>query len=240
MYDSITASQCPSDGDLYLGYLDGAWPSYNDMVRLFPNAIHVPCTVFASDNEGLVGDCENGDMTPQTLVTWVVNRRRSGADPTGYCNFSTWPAARAAFQAAGVAEPHWLIAGYAQPPDPSIPAGAIGHQYADPGPYDISSVADFWPGVDQLKVVPMHQPPWVFEPIVADLGCPSGGAWMLAASGALYAVGGAPFVGGVNGKPFFAGRTAATLELPDAAGKAAGYQVIIVDTAGERYGEPGS
>lgn len=82
------------------------------------------------------------------------------------------------------------------------------------------------------KVKPMFNPPYSLEPIVADLKCPTGGAWLLAISGAVYAFGGAPFLGGANGKDYFIGRKAARLELNDRKG----YDIIA--TSGERYSYP--
>jgi lysozyme len=84
--------------------------------------------------------------------------------------------------------------------------------------------------VDQpQKVAPMYNPPLVLEPIVADLSCPTGGVWLLAASGAVYAFGGAPYLGAPNGKSYFQGRTAAQLRLVNSQ-----YQVVA--TSGETYG----
>lgn len=79
------------------------------------------------------------------------------------------------------------------------------------------------------EVRPMFDPALALEPIVADLACPDGGVWLLAASGAVYAFGGAPYAGAANGKDYFAGRTAARLE-------AAGGGYRIVATSGETYG----
>ncbi|HEV2346099.1 MAG TPA: hypothetical protein VGS97_18510, partial [Actinocrinis sp.] len=63
---------------------------------------------------------------------------------------------RAAFAARGVPEPHWWVAGYDGIAE--IPAGAIGKQYADNTalgqPWDLSVVADYWPGVDQAPADP--------------------------------------------------------------------------------------
>lgn len=79
------------------------------------------------------------------------------------------------------------------------------------------------------KVLPLFEPPIQTEPIVADLACPTGGAWCLAASGAVYGWGGAPHLGAPNGKDYFAGRKAARLEPVD--GK---YRVVA--ESGETYG----
>lgn len=79
------------------------------------------------------------------------------------------------------------------------------------------------------RVYPMYSPPLVIEPIVADLACPTGGAWCLAASGAVYAWGGAPHLGQPRDKDYFEGRKAARLEPVD--GK---YRVVA--ESGESYG----
>lgn len=88
------------------------------------------------------------------------------------------------------------------------------------------------------KVAPMYNPPHQLEPVVADLACPTGGAWLLAASGAVYAYGGAPYFGGTNGRPWFAGRQAARLELPTVDEAAAGKRYVVIAGSGERYALP--
>lgn len=166
MADSVVAKNCPPGFPLYLGYINGQWPSYFELTKLYPNAVHVPCTVTAHVNAGTVLDVEAGDATPDEAPPWVQLRRSAGYDPTVYCSLSAWPAVRAAFTRAGVPQPHYLVAGYATPPDPTIPAGAIGHQFIDHGPYDESVVADYWPGVDPLHTVPITPPPghaWSFQ-----------------------------------------------------------------------------
>jgi hypothetical protein len=151
MYDSTTAADIPAGAQMVGGYVDGkyAWTPA-DWAR-FPNATHVRIAVFATTNDGVVGDREQGDMTEAQLVTWVRMRRAAGVDPTGYCSESNWAACRAAFAAAGEPEPHWWVASYPGA-GAVIPAGAVAHQYADPitsgGHWDLSAVADYWPGID--------------------------------------------------------------------------------------------
>lgn len=79
------------------------------------------------------------------------------------------------------------------------------------------------------KVFPMFDPALVIEPVVADLSCPTGGAWCLSASGAIYAWGGAPHLGQPRDKDYFRGRVAARLEPVDN-----GYRVVA--ESGEIYG----
>jgi hypothetical protein len=149
MQDAVTPAHIdPAAVDLVAGYINGryAWTAA-DWAR-FPNAVHVEISVFASDTRGHVLDVEPGDATPAESVGWVKARRAAGADPSVYCNLAAWPAVRAAFEGAGVPEPHYWIAHYDG--DPAIPAGAVAKQYlGDVAPgIDISSVADHWPGVD--------------------------------------------------------------------------------------------
>lgn len=152
MYDSTTATDIPRNATMVAGYLPPsqfAW-SAADWAR-FPNAVKVRIAIFASVNDGHVLDVEPGDATPAQAPGWVVMRRRAGVDPTVYCNASTWPTVRAEFQRQRIPEPHYWIARYDGVVN--IPAGAVAKQYANPavhgrGHFDLSAVADHWPGVD--------------------------------------------------------------------------------------------
>lgn len=149
MFDAINskAVNIPVNAVMVAGYVDGhyAW-SDSDWAR-FPHAIKVRIAVFQATNDGIVGDCENGDMSPSGAVAWVRMRRLSGVEPTIYCSESSWNSVRAAFAAQNVREPQWWVAAY---PGEGVfvPAGAVAHQYADMGLYDVSAVNDYWPGVD--------------------------------------------------------------------------------------------
>lgn len=146
MYDGISVPNLPSGAPLYAGYLNGHWPTVPALRARFPEARIVEITVFASEGAGHVLDVEPGDASAPQAVDWVRRRRAAGADPTVYCNASTWPAVRAAFRSAGVPQPHYWVADYDN--DPAIPAGAIAKQFRNTSGYDVSAVADYWPGVD--------------------------------------------------------------------------------------------
>ena len=109
--------------------------------------------MFSSTNDGHVLDVEPGCSTPASAPGWVQRRRKAGVDPTVYCSLSAWPTVRAAFHNAGVAEPHWWVAAYPGN-GPNLYPGTVAHQYANPGPVDISVVADIWPGVDTTPTAP--------------------------------------------------------------------------------------
>lgn len=148
MYDSVTPGAIPTSAVLVAGYVDGpyAW-SKGDWAR-FPKAVKVRIATRAATNDGHVLDVEPGDATAAQAVNWVVMRRKAAVDPSIYCSQSAWAGVRAAFAAARVAAPHYWIAHYDG--DRAIPAGAVAKQYRGnvaPG-YDLSSVADYWPGVD--------------------------------------------------------------------------------------------
>jgi hypothetical protein len=158
MYDSTTASDIPRSARMVAGYLPPsrfAW-SAADWAR-FPNAVKVRIAIFAHVNDGHVLDVEPGDATPAQAPGWVAMRRRAGVDPSIYCNASTWPTVRAEFRRRGVREPHYWIAKYDGVA--RLPAGAVAKQYANPplhgrGHFDLSIVADFWPGVEEDDMQP--------------------------------------------------------------------------------------
>jgi hypothetical protein len=72
---------------------------------------------------------------------------------------SAWTAVAEAFRARSVAQPHYWVADYSLGDHPAIPAGAVALQYADRGGYDVSVVADYWPGIDPVPTpIPPAQP----------------------------------------------------------------------------------
>lgn len=155
LYDAVTAGNilaADRTPAMVAGYIDRIkllpWSAAD--WALFPGAVKVTIVKKASTNGGHVLDVEIGDAIPAEAPGWVTMRRAAGADPTVYVQLSRWAEARAAFAAAKVAEPHWWIAHYDG--DPTIPAGAVAKQYrGDVAPgYDVSSVVDYWPGVDPV------------------------------------------------------------------------------------------
>ena len=182
MYDSVTPTDIPTSiggrpPDLVAGYIDGVprWPS--SAWGRFPNSVHVRIALDPATPDGDVLDVERGAANPDQAPSWVQRRRAAGADPTVYCNAATWPTVRAQFAAQGVAEPHWWIAAYPGWTDtagrPTLPPGAVAHQYTDPpasgGHWDLSVVADHWPGVEPNPAPPA---PHITEDDMQLIVCP--------------------------------------------------------------------
>lgn len=152
LYDAVASksTNIPADAQMVAGYVVGpyAWTAA-DWAR-FPNAVQVTITTTAAEDADVL-DVETGAANPDSAPPWCSIQRKHGGTPSVYCNLSTWPAAKAAFAAAGVTEPNWWIAAYDNVAE--IPDGAVAKQYTDnapSNPYDTSIVADYWPGVDPL------------------------------------------------------------------------------------------
>lgn len=160
MYDSVTPGNIPVSAQMVAGYVSPsgyAW-SASGWAR-FPNSTQVKITPQVS-HTGLgihVLDVESGDATPTQAPGWAKAQRALGQVPTIYCSASVWGQVQAAFNAQGVAQPNYWIAAYPGGGSNVLPSlngiVAVAHQYTDAGPYDLSVVADYWPGVDNPMAV---------------------------------------------------------------------------------------
>jgi len=157
MYDSVDVAGLPTGGDLYAGYVDGRYQNAAAIQARFPHVPFVGIATQASTNDGIVLDVENYDATPAQAPGWVKMRRLAGAEPSIYCSEDAWATVAQAFRDAGVTPPPYWVAAYPGA-GPGIPAGAVAHQYADMGGYDVSTVADYWPGVDAAPAPPSPPP----------------------------------------------------------------------------------
>lgn len=152
MYDSVTPADIPSSALMIAGYVDGPYRWSAAGWARFPNAVKVRIATRASTNDGNCLDVERGDASPLEAPEWVEMRRRAGVWPSVYCNqLFGWSDVRQAFRNAGVIEPPYWVARYNNVK--TIPADAVAKQYANStmagGHYDLSVVADYWPGIDE-------------------------------------------------------------------------------------------
>lgn len=140
MYDSVTPANCPTDGDLYAGYIDGRYANLGTFAARFPGRRLISITIWNGTADVL--DVERGDATPLMVPDWSQRMRSLNRHPTCYCSLSAWPDVQRACANARVVLPDWWAAGYYNPPRPYLPAGAVACQWVDWGPYDQSFVSD--------------------------------------------------------------------------------------------------
>lgn len=158
MADSASIDQIdPASVDLVGYYVDGRYvPSAASLAR-FAGKVHVPISVNPSGNAGVVLDGAPDNGSTGEEPGWVARRRQAGVDPTVYTTLSLWPSLIQAMNSAGVAQPHWWIADWNN--QAAMISGAVAHQYATvPYRYDLSIVADYWPGIDPIQNGPSPPP----------------------------------------------------------------------------------
>jgi|ERR1700733_1164738 len=179
MYDACDPSHIPADAVMVAGYIYGPcrW-SPAEWAR-FPGAVHVRIATVASLNDGAVLDVESGDASPDLAVGWCARARLRGQTPTVYCNAATVDAVLAAFKAHDIVAPLLWIAQWDG--DATVPSNAIAKQYVnDAGAgYDMSVVADHWPGVDVAPAPPptVTEVPemWMYQQVNETIWLISGG-----------------------------------------------------------------
>lgn len=162
MYDSVTLSNCPTDGQLYGCYVDGAYKNDAEAARRFPGKRIVKITVTGSTLNAHVADVETGDLTPASGADWARRRKAAGYYPTLYCNTSTRPSVEAACKAVGlvVGRDVWIWEAHYDGVA-ALPSNTVAKQYlGDYHGYDKSIVGPYWPGVDPK---PSAAPVYVYK-----------------------------------------------------------------------------
>lgn len=247
MFDSTDGPSVMLSGDYaYAGYVNGNWPNYTHIVSAFPGKNVLSIAVTANAN-AMCLDIENGDATNDQAASWLLRQFVRGVQRpvlyTSVSNADTLARIVAGYGINRSAHRLWTAHYDAGQHICGPSTCKRTNQYVDGTQWtdrafnrnlDASILRDDFFGV---KVQPDFSPPVVTEPIVSALAA-SQGAWLLAASGAIYAFAGAPYLGGANNKPYFVGRTAAKLLTPNADQAAAGKKYIIEDSAGETYAYP--
>ena len=173
-YDSINPLDIPTVAPIVAGYVDGIFglahlaygePGWDAAGwARFPNAVHVGIAVSALTNDGQVLDVETFDATPAQAPHWALMRIGSGLlAATIYVNRANGKAVEDALLAAGFHPSDSKVLLFISTLDGTrvvthwndgtpvrFPVVAV--QYADAklsgGNFDLSVVADYWPGVD--------------------------------------------------------------------------------------------
>ncbi len=151
MYDAVTPASIPSsapDPDYVLGYVNGNWPSYDELVAKYPRAIPVAISTLPGDSaERLAQGCdgEAGDYSEAQAAHFAATKLVLGVVPFIYCSWDAWHDYQQACVDVGVSpnEVDWGIAAYPGIGPEPYP-GSVFHQWVDWGNYDQSAVVDGW------------------------------------------------------------------------------------------------
>ena len=78
MYDDVNVSLIPLSAEAVAGYVDGKWPTFEELKKKFPHAAHiVSIAVFSSDNAEVL-DIEPGDATIAQAASWIKRQHERG------------------------------------------------------------------------------------------------------------------------------------------------------------------
>ena len=169
MYDSTNPFDIPQTARMVAGYTDGLYAWSFDGWKYHGAAVQVRICAVTVDMSAHVADVENGALTPAQGAQFVKGKLARGEVPTIYCSLSKVPTVMAAVRALGIADNRWLIwvADWDNNPNSlalssSTSGNYVAHQYAGSAQtghhYDLSAVADFWPGVESAPQ-PLPGPP---------------------------------------------------------------------------------
>jgi hypothetical protein len=98
-YDAIYAQDLPRaalpiDGDVYAGYVDGDWPDFAEICKMFPQLSaldHVLGYTTGLDSNAEFIDIENGDATPEQAVDiWYPGASQKFWRPGNYIQLSNF------------------------------------------------------------------------------------------------------------------------------------------------------
>lgn len=249
MFDSVDVDQIPRDAVAVAGYTSGKWPTFPSLVAGWPNAKRLSIAVTARrDAECL--DVEAGDARPDQAAAWVRRQQTRGvARPVLYTSVSVAQGLLDLLAEDGILREsvrlwtaHYTHVEHLCGPQchdvhgrPYLRMPADATQWTDKAlerNLDQSICTDDFFAGGGVLVAPDHQPVALL-PFVSDCACPTGGAWVLAVDGSVYAFGGAPYLGSPaedkHGENWKAGhRQPAHIEA-----RRNGY--TITDTQGEKF-----
>jgi hypothetical protein len=82
-FDSVVPEAIPPAA-IVLGYVDGAWPTYDVLHERFKKATTLVVSVTTGTADASILDCERGNATPDTAAKWAIERLSDQKHPTIY------------------------------------------------------------------------------------------------------------------------------------------------------------
>jgi hypothetical protein len=109
MYDSITLNDIPVDAPAVAGYVNGKWPTYDQVVLRWPKAKHLSIAVNTSRDADCL-DVEPGDATNADAPGWVHRQLARGAHrPVVYTSASNANALMDTLARAGISRSKYRL-----------------------------------------------------------------------------------------------------------------------------------
>jgi hypothetical protein len=133
MLDTVNVANIPPDkvkeGYWLAGYVDGAWPTYPQLCKLYPHAQRLISIATDVRSYADVLDVEGGDAAPDQVPSWLLKMRADNRLPVVYTSRSNVDAVAAACHKAGVVEPYYWTADWTG--EAHLNPGAVATQWAN-------------------------------------------------------------------------------------------------------------
>lgn len=102
MYDAVTVSNIPRSAQAVAGYVNGKWPTFATLKKLFPKAYKLSIAVSSHADADCL-DIEKYDATNEVAPAWVKRQQARGVKkPVVYTSLSNVRALLRALAAAGI------------------------------------------------------------------------------------------------------------------------------------------
>jgi transposase-like protein len=158
MFDSVNIANIPEGSAWVAGYVNGTWPTYDELVKKFPHARHVSITVNKNERADVL-DVEEGDASTDDAVTWVRAMREQGRTPIVYTSAARVSPMLDYFRSQNEPEPLLWVADWTN--EPHLYPGSVATQWANgteqyPGlarNCDTSLVSPNWPAEKKESIV---------------------------------------------------------------------------------------
>jgi hypothetical protein len=133
LYDAVDLTQIPGSAHAVAGYVDGLWPTYQELAARFPHAVHRLSIATSAAHDAHCLDVEQGDATPSQVPAWVTRQHARGLPrPILYASLLNGMAAvRGALERAQISHHHYRLWVADWTDVPHCPPGFDGCQWTD-------------------------------------------------------------------------------------------------------------
>jgi hypothetical protein len=159
-YDGVTVPKIPSTARIVMGYIDGHYNNIDSVRARFPDAVIIDITV-TGDIKAVMCDREKGDLTASEAAAYAVRRVKTlNKTATVYTSKDDISAVQQAVKdlsanAKLTRRQRKMILMFAADwtGQAHMVKGCVGTQFTNNPDYDISQIANRWPGVMEPMAV---------------------------------------------------------------------------------------